>query len=85
MQQRKHLLVPRNHRLEDRTPKVVEFVVVHTKAAPDIDDDLLALVRLQERGVIAQLADKQRFLHLFRRSVGLVDQGLRETPRTRLQ
>src|SRR5580698_6792739 len=78
MHSREHLLVSADHRLNDRIAKIVEVLGAHFKGLPQFLDYLLPAVFRQQREIVAGLSNRKRSVHIFDRTVGLIEQWLRE-------
>ena len=79
VQSRKHLLMTLDHRQDDAVLKILEFFIIHAERLLHLAQKPLSAFLRQNREVPAKLAQRQRPLQVFLRTVGCVDQRPRET------
>jgi len=72
----KHLSVATNHRCGDGAPKFLKLAVIHAQDRLDAGQKFLSLRLRRQREVPAHLAQRERLLDLFRRTVRGVDERL---------
>jgi tRNA (cytidine/uridine-2'-O-)-methyltransferase len=75
--EREHLVVSPDHRVDDGTPKFVEFLVIHLEVLPHFAERLIPTVFRQQREVIAEGAYRECLVQIFLRAIGLIEQRLR--------
>jgi hypothetical protein len=74
---RKHLVVPLDHGKDDGSTKFVEFIIIHRQAGSHFTERLFPIVFGQQCEVVTELSNGERFVQLFFRTVGPVEQRLR--------
>ncbi len=77
MHEREHLLVSPDHGEDDGSLKLLEFLIIHLEGWLHLTDRRVSLVLRQDGEVIAELAHRERFVHLLQRTIGLIEERLR--------
>jgi hypothetical protein len=76
---REHLLMSLDHGEDDGSLKIFEYFVIHLEGSPHFGQNRTPTVVRKDREVITKLANRECPVQLFRRSIGLLEQWLRES------